>query len=374
MMLRLGSSTAGALGWIASVAIHGVAALVATGVISPVPVSEWISEALSSKEREEFPDPADAPTPDDEADLTPVPVEPEPLKVRLGIDESDATDTETWLGFASASPEHGGIPMGFEQAQLRRSSGDGGLSPARPSDGALTPTSPGAGGEGQAASATLVQHDAASEHDRADSSPVEPAVFLAPSATPSITLARDARETPPINAPGSAASTGGARGASPSGAQTPAPGTSAPPQAVDETAKPKDEPVDLSKQGAGGEREPGVASDRDADAASIRNAILASPGRPLAAKGLRIQTVRPQFSAYALATANPDDVVVRIWFNAQGRVAKAELLQSSGRADVDRPVLDAVYNWRATGEPLKVLLNSDPDARIELVFRVTLRR
>lgn len=305
MMLRLGSSTAGALGWIASFAIHGVAALVATGVISPVPVSDWIAEALSAREEEEFPDRADAPAPDEEADLTPVPVEPEPLKVRLGIDESDATDTDTWLGFASASPEHGGIPMGFEQAQLSRSSGDGGLSPLRPSGGMLTPSTLGADGASQGASAAPAQ--TADPIERADSSAVEPAVFLAPSATPSITLARQERPTQPTNAPGGAPSGGSAPSA-----RAPALGAAAPTQAVDETAKPKDEPVDLSNQGAGGEREPGVASDRDADAATIRNAILASPGRPLAAKGLRIQTVRPQFSAYALATANPDDVVVRI--------------------------------------------------------------
>src|SRR5690606_35683094 len=86
----------------------------------------------------------------------------------------------------------------------------------------------------------------------------------------------------------------------------------------------------------------------------LAQAISVNPGKPLAARGLRIQTVRPKWSTYALATANPNDVAVRIWFDATGRVTKATIIQSSGRDDVDRPILDAVYRWRATGERLSL--------------------
>lgn len=373
---------AGALGWIASLAIHGGVALVASGALPPIPAIDRMLDHVKRNDRD---DDAREQSPDDPASpdaLAAIPLpEPEPLRVRLGIDESDATDTDTWLGFASASPEHGGIPMGFEQAQLSRAPGEGGQPPTPVAQIAtLTPSTPG----GPSAPAALSQPAPGAEQSSA-AQPATPAVFLAPSATPSITLARDpadAADRPRLDAPGGVPPDAGSPATPSAGIASPAPSPPSPPsassspapaQAVDETAKPKDEPADLSG-GAGGQRDAGALSDRDADAASIRNAILASPGRPLAAKGLRIQTVRPQFSAYSLATANPNDVVVRIWFNAQGRVAKAEIIQSSGRSDVDRPVLDAVYNWRATGEPLKALLNSDPDGRIELVFRVTLRR
>src|SRR5690606_12080310 len=38
--------------------------------------------------------------------------------------ESTATDTDTWLGFAEATPTHGGPAWGYEQAQLTRAPGE----------------------------------------------------------------------------------------------------------------------------------------------------------------------------------------------------------------------------------------------------------
>lgn len=94
----------------------------------------------------------------------------------------------------------------------------------------------------------------------------------------------------------------------------------------------------------------------------------------MAAEGLSITTVRPRFSLYTRLIANPRDPLVEVQFDRQGRVRHARLLQSSGRDDVDRPVLDAIYQWKAKGEAIDALGAADSDAALLTVrFRIALR-
>lgn len=98
-----------------------------------------------------------------------------------------------------------------------------------------------------------------------------------------------------------------------------------------------------------------------------------SIGKPLSAQGLDIRTVKPEWSDLTLLTARPRNPKVTVRFNRSGRVASATINLSSGHRDVDRPLLDAIYQWRATGENLKQLVEGDPRSTIDVTLTIRLR-
>lgn len=129
--------------------------------------------------------------------------------------------------------------------------------------------------------------------------------------------------------------------------------------------------------GATNEPAPGEIADSESDGARIRDEVNVEPGKPLAAKGLQIRTVRPRWSHYTLITANPRNALVRVRFNREGHVIDAEIVESSGRTDVDRPLLAAMYDWRAEGAPLRELppdVEGEPPHTVELHFRILMRK
>jgi len=122
--------------------------------------------------------------------------------------------------------------------------------------------------------------------------------------------------------------------------------------------------------------EPSNPSDREAQAFSREQAPVVRPGRPLAAQGLEIKTVRPRFSHYTRLTASPSDPLVLIRFDREGRVQQAVFLERTGRSDVDAPLLDAIYQWRASGERIEALPEKEagaeraPTVDIAMVIRL----
>ncbi|MCC7145824.1 MAG: energy transducer TonB [Phycisphaeraceae bacterium] len=76
------------------------------------------------------------------------------------------------------------------------------------------------------------------------------------------------------------------------------------------------------------------------------------PGGVIVSKGLRITVARPMFSLATRMTAVPRNIMVRVRFGRDGQAREAELLQSSGYADVDGAVLASLYRWRAEGPEL----------------------
>lgn len=119
----------------------------------------------------------------------------------------------------------------------------------------------------------------------------------------------------------------------------------------------------------------GEKSDAQSDASAIAEALTIAPGRVAAHKGLRITTVRPQWSITTQRTVSPRNPVVRITFGRNGRVLKAEFIkgQSTGYDEVDSPLLDALYRWTATGEALRRIPPHDPLAGVSMTFRVLLQ-
>lgn len=126
---------------------------------------------------------------------------------------------------------------------------------------------------------------------------------------------------------------------------------------------------------AGALADPGAPSDRESPAASREPVadVRLQAGRVVSAAGLEIRTRKPRFETLTRLVANPRNPIVRISFNREGLVANVELLESSTVQAVDDPVVAAVYNWTAAGEPLLKLREGDPDATVDVVIRILLR-
>lgn len=117
--------------------------------------------------------------------------------------------------------------------------------------------------------------------------------------------------------------------------------------------------AEASPERAASEGATGQQDDRESDATSVEQTALKELGNPLSARGLRIRTVKPNFSHYTTIMSTPHDPIIRLHFGRDGRVRLVELLQSSGINDIDRPVLDAAYRWRAEGKSLEQLGSSE---------------
>lgn len=101
---------------------------------------------------------------------------------------------------------------------------------------------------------------------------------------------------------------------------------------------------------------PGNA-ERESQAVSIEKPVRVEWGKPIAAEGLEIltRTKGPNYTAYTRSTARPRNPLVEIAFGAGGTVKAVRVLRSSGNPDVDRPLIDALYTWRARGERVDAL-------------------
>jgi hypothetical protein len=78
-------------------------------------------------------------------------------------------------------------------------------------------------------------------------------------------------------------------------------------------------------------------------------------GRVLVSNGIEIKTVRPHFHIATIYTAAPRNPTARLVFDKTGQVIKAVLTRSSGYPDIDSPILNSLYEWRATGKKLQQL-------------------
>jgi len=101
----------------------------------------------------------------------------------------------------------------------------------------------------------------------------------------------------------------------------------------------------------------GERSDRESDATSIADVppSLWKNGKPLARKGLEIKTKKPALPILTQLTTRPGNPICEILFGKDGVPVSCKVLLSSGYPDVDGPVLDALYRWRAKGSQLDKL-------------------
>lgn len=331
----------------------------------------------------EAPEPPAAPP--EPAQIPPEPpdskAEPDdPLK--LGIARSDQP-TDNVMGFADPSP-HSARESLVDQPALDPMPGGGGGeaggsdAPAGPEHATTSPTPPSAPAE-----AVLIGPPAPAERERAAAPRGD-----AEQSSKSITEAQagEGVETPPgIGPPAGGPEQRSPKPAAVAGRPSDATGDgdaaeSAPPQ-VPMGPPPAPQPGPRTavtdppvQPGIGAAPGPLAAqSDSEADAASRQKPIEVVLGRPAAGEGLRIITKRPKrnpFSLLTRVTAMPRNPVIEVLFDRNGRVVDAKVTQSSGVADVDGPVLAAVYSWTAEGRRLAEL---GRDERLTVVVTILLR-
>lgn len=152
---------------------------------------------------------------------------------------------------------------------------------------------------------------------------------------------------------------------------------------VAEQARPPQEQIVVAKQQAATAGEVGVLSRREVAATRIKKAIPVdphTPNAPVVGKGLEIITVRPRYTSTIRLSAVPANPIVVMWFDASGKVSKAEFLKdgrkvySSGIVGVDEPLLNAIYRWKAKGAEIEVLDPSDPRSLHEVSIKIIYQR
>ena len=304
-------------------------------------------------------------------------------RVQLGIERSSHV-TVSWLGFEEPTPHRVPVRAEAEQAALSTAVRGDRRTPERASS---------------AAAASSAASASATEPSLAPPPPVRSSVATPRLDVPSPAIAQ--REASPETEILSAAE--GRAGERPSEVRP----TPEAPEAAEREARldplevelpkvelPKVEPAEVEQAEAeadateqeattpadgGAADEDGLPSDREATPASDEEPISVEPGKPAAAEGVEIRTVRPEFSATArvfFSRYGRREAVVEIAFGPDGRVKSAEFARDEGRSlrtgvpEIDRSLLDAVYRWRASGERLDELGDSE---RLELVMRVVLR-
>ncbi len=126
--------------------------------------------------------------------------------------------------------------------------------------------------------------------------------------------------------------------------------------------------------GSTGDR-PFEKSDKDADPSSLDDPIEVRPGRPLAAKGLEIKTVPLDLTTLSRRFTWTTNPVVVVKFGRDGTVIRADFVrgQTAGSPEWNNALLSAMYRWRAAGEELKKLPRNNPEAGVEVQFRILLR-
>lgn len=100
----------------------------------------------------------------------------------------------------------------------------------------------------------------------------------------------------------------------------------------------------------------GEIAPEESDASAVEESLAIAPGRTLARDGIEIRTARARWSSTTRVTAIPRNPILEVTFDATGKVVRAAYLpgKSTGYPDVDRPLLDAIYRWRASGEKFQV--------------------
>jgi len=131
-------------------------------------------------------------------------------------------------------------------------------------------------------------------------------------------------------------------------------------------------PGDPGDSAAADAGEPGLQSDRESDAFSTAVGEYRF-GKVVAGKGIEIRPTRPKFGLLARTLALPAPPRVEVVFGRNGIVKRARIVRSSGYStEIDEPIINAVYEWTASGKALADL-PSDPSAEMRLNLTVYLR-
>ena len=298
------------------------------------------------------------------------PTPPEPPEIDLGIEESSVASI-AWLGVEEQEQEGEADPSTVEQAALSTNPGD-----------AAAPTQPA---QSPPPMPEVVEREPVqpSEERTEETSPAEPvsqppppAVEIPPSPTPETEIVDPA---PPADKPEPRPEQPIEPEETPPGPALTAEPTELPTEQQpkpEAASKPTPTPAAVTTPGL-----PGELARREAVAAAIRDAgdvVYDRMNRPLSAHGLEIQPKAPQYPLSVRNAALPNNAIVLIRFDRNGKVRSADFLVSAdgkkrydtGQPEVDAPLIAAIYQWTAKGKQLLDLDPTDPDATIEIPMRI----
>lgn len=298
--------------------------------------------------------------------VAPTPSHREMDLVRLGLERSDQA-TINWLGFADPTP-HRAMPSETEQAALSRA-------PL----GVPTP------GTTSQQTEKRTEQQAETEHrqptrpsPKTSENRPEPARPPAgpplPEPTPD-----DPWQTkptpegflpPPAEAPRSTEPPAPARNQNkPDEPAEQRPSAPSPPRVPDEPSPPP-----------GADDLPGRPSDRESTpTAKLPALTLNDWGKPAAGQGIEVRPRRPRWGPTVYSLAWPRNPTVIIEFGRDGHVRRARFARINGKTrntgspEVDRILINTIYNWTAKGERIDALAPDGPGSRLAIMMDIKLR-
>ena len=328
---------------------------------------------------------------------------PKDERVRLGIAESRQV-TVNWIGYADPTPNRG-LPSELEQAAMSvvpvgvpvenpsavpSEASEPGESPtvAEPQEPSLAePAEPTVSAESQSRETAQPETATAAVQGPV---PVEPLVAAGPTPLgPEIEVGLP--EPVEVSVESGAASPRD-ESAEPTDAE-PAeerPEAEATPEEAPAKDQPKAEPKppvrpskpasDAGGGPSGGDDLPGEISDKES-APTAKDPVVNIDdwGRPAAGEGIEVMPRRPVWGPTIAAVAMPRSPTVLVEFDRTGRVRKASFVKengkvlSTGSAEVDRVLLNSVYNWRAKGAKIEALPAEGPGSLFRLRMHIRLR-
>ena len=302
---------------------------------------------------------------------------PREERVQLGIEESKAV-TISWLGFEEPTP-HEAPKAPTEQAALARAASAPAPVPAPPTPEPAPSAQPAAESEPRSEPEPEQRAEQVSAEDPAKALTLEAAE-----------TEREAEPLPKpvdksaelVRMPAEAireveASAESTQGTEASDSERTEAAAESQPQDQPTSALRPTQPREPTEEAAEADAEPGEASDRASDPTSIEEPIDVRIGKPAAAEGLKIKTVRPEVSTTTRVLSSPRPAMIRIVFRADGDVDHAEYVRDergrkldTGSPKWDEAVLYAVYRWQASGERLERLREQrGDDAMLTILMR-----
>lgn len=286
----------------------------------------------------------------------PFPPSPDQELSRLGVERSEHA-TINWIGFADPTP-HKALPSEIEQAALSLAPiGEPVPSPsqapspdAEPRPAQSEPTQPAAAPPQSAGGQAPPMSEEPWTIEQPESP--NPDFLPIPSETPSETREAESEQnpepTPELN---------------PTSTDTPEP---APPI-------PDGGP-------AGADDQPGLPSDRESSPTALEMAMsLNDWGKPAAGEGIEVIPQRPRWGPTVVSLAWPRNPTVIIEFGRDGHARAVRFAQQgdrvldTGSSEVDRVLINTLYNWRARGEKIDALTEEGPGSRFTIRMHIRLR-
>ncbi len=303
--------------------------------------------------------------PDAVSDAPAPPVPPDDPKV--GIERSRHA-TITWIGFETPT-EHEAPEAETEQPALTR---DAPSSPVQPTETHIeprpTPEQAVAAAEPARRSEADTQREPATASAENGGGVTEPSPFSQTITAGPLVVLPPGEGVPIFVAAPVAGSEPREPAETKEPAETPAAAVPAAAEPVQREPAPEQSPPPPS-----GEPERGEVDSRETPATSLNKPVVVRPGHPAAAEGLQIETRRPHLSLYGQIRATPARLAVVATFDRRGRVREVEWVKRTGMKEIDEPVLDSVYSWRARGKAIDDLPAGDPKAGVRVPFEIILR-